>query len=46
MPIDPKTTAVLLIELQNDFTSEGGVLHDAVGPVMEKTGTEFVSQLG
>jgi ureidoacrylate peracid hydrolase len=38
MPIDPKTTAVVLIEYQNDFTSEGGVLHGAVGPVMDKTG--------
>jgi nicotinamidase-related amidase len=26
MSIDPKTTAVVLIEYQNDFTSEGGVL--------------------
>jgi nicotinamidase-related amidase len=37
MPIDPSTTAVVLIEYQNDFTSEGGVLHDAVGDVMAKT---------
>jgi nicotinamidase-related amidase len=36
--IDPKRTAVVLIEYQNDFTSKGGVLHDAVRPVMEKTG--------
>ena len=28
--IDPKTTAVVLIEYQNDFTTEGGVLHGAV----------------
>jgi nicotinamidase-related amidase len=26
MAIDPKTTAVVLIEYQNDFTSEGGIL--------------------
>jgi nicotinamidase-related amidase len=26
MTIDPKTTAVLLIEYQNDFTTEGGAL--------------------
>ena len=26
MPIDPKTTALLLIEYQNDFTSKGGAL--------------------
>jgi nicotinamidase-related amidase len=38
MPIDPKTTAVVLIEYQNDFTSEGGVLHGAVQEVMSKTG--------
>ena len=38
MSVDPKRTAVLLIEYQNDFTSEGGVLHDAVKGVMEQTG--------
>ena len=38
MDLDPSTTAVVLIEYQNDFTSEGGILHDAVGPVMDKTG--------
>jgi nicotinamidase-related amidase len=37
MSIDPNTTAVVLIEYQNDFTSEGGVLHDAVSDVMDKT---------
>ncbi|MDQ0468911.1 cysteine hydrolase [Labrys wisconsinensis] len=36
--MDPKTTAVVLIEYQNDFTSEGGTLHQAVKPVMDKTG--------
>ena len=35
--MDPKTTAVVLIEFQNDFTSEGGTLHGAVKPVMEAT---------
>ncbi len=34
--MDPKTTAVVLIEYQNDFTSEGGSLHDAVKGVMEQ----------
>ena len=34
--MDPKTTAVILIEYQNDFTSEGGSLHDAVKGVMEQ----------
>ena len=37
MSIDPKTTAVVLIEFQNDFTSEGGVLHGAVSEVMDQT---------
>jgi ureidoacrylate peracid hydrolase len=35
--MDPKQTAVVLIEYQNDFTSEGGTLHEAVKPVMEST---------
>jgi nicotinamidase-related amidase len=38
MAIDPKTTALVLIEYQNDFTSEGGALHGAVSEVMDKTG--------
>ena len=37
MSIDPKTTAVVLIEYQNDFTSDGGALHPAVSEVMDKT---------
>ena len=37
MTFDPAKTAVVLIEYQNDFTSEGGVLHGAVQGVMEKT---------
>ena len=28
--MDPKSTAVVLIEYQNDFTSDGGTLHRAV----------------
>ena len=35
--MDPKSTAVVLIEYQNDFTSQGGTLHRAVKPVMEGT---------
>ena len=35
--MDPKKTAVVLIEYQNDFTSDGGALHDAVKGVMEQT---------
>ena len=34
--MDPKTTAIVLIEYQNDFTSEGGSLHDAVKGNMEQ----------
>ena len=30
-------TAIVLIEFQNDFASEGGIFHDAVKEVMEKT---------
>jgi ureidoacrylate peracid hydrolase len=37
MALDPATTAIVLIEYQNDFTSEGGVLHGAVQGVMDKT---------
>ena len=35
--MDPKTTALVLIEFQNDFTSEGGTLHGAVKGVMDST---------
>lgn len=35
--IDPAKTAVLLIEYQNEFATEGGVLHGAVAEVMAKT---------
>jgi ureidoacrylate peracid hydrolase len=35
--MDPKKTALILIEYQNDFTSEGGTLHQAVKPVMDST---------
>src|SRR4029078_270968 len=38
MSLDPPKTAVVLIEYQNDFTSEGGALHGAVQDVMERTG--------
>jgi ureidoacrylate peracid hydrolase len=36
--MNPKTTALLLIEYQNDFVSEGGALHGAVKGVMASTG--------
>lgn len=35
--MQPSTTALVLIEYQNDFTSPGGTLHDAVKGVMEST---------
>lgn len=34
MKLDPKKTAVVMIEFQNDFTTEGGSLHGAVKDVM------------
>jgi nicotinamidase-related amidase len=37
MSLDPATTAVVLIEYQNEFTSDGGALHGAVAAVMDKT---------
>jgi nicotinamidase-related amidase len=37
MSSDPKHTAVVMIEFQNDFTSDGGALHGAVEDVMEST---------
>lgn len=36
--MDPRSTAVVLIEFQNDFTSEGGALHGAVADSMAATG--------
>ena len=38
MNVDPNSTAIVLIEYQNDFTSEGGALHGAVKDVMADTG--------
>lgn len=35
--MNPKKTALVLIEFQNDFTTEGGALHGAVKAVMEST---------
>jgi ureidoacrylate peracid hydrolase len=35
--MNPANTAIVLIEYQNDFTSEGGKLHDAVKSVMKST---------
>jgi nicotinamidase-related amidase len=36
--MEPRKTALVLIEYQNDFTSEGGSLHGAVEAVMRSTG--------
>jgi nicotinamidase-related amidase len=36
--MDPRKTAVVLVEFQNDFTSPGGALHEAVKGSMEATG--------
>ena len=35
--LDPQKTAIVLIEYQNDFVSEGGKLHEGVKEVMEST---------
>lgn len=35
--MDVKSTAVVMIEYQNDFTTEGGALHGAVKEVMDTT---------
>src|ERR1035437_3694915 len=32
--MSPKTTAIVLIEYQNDFATEGGIFHNAVKEVM------------
>ena len=40
--LDPTKTALVLIEYQNEFTTPGGKLHDAVKDVMEKTNSEWV----
>ena len=36
--MNPSSTAVVLIEFQNDFTTPGGKLHGAVQDVMQSTG--------
>ncbi len=38
LALDPRSTALVLIEYQNDFTTPGGALHGAVAEVMESTG--------
>lgn len=39
LSLTAEETAIVLIEFQNEFTTEGGALHDAVKDCMEKTGT-------
>ncbi|WP_131745755.1 isochorismatase family cysteine hydrolase [Frankia sp. Cppng1_Ct_nod] len=38
MILNPDETALVLIEFQNDFTTDGGALHGAVSDVMERSG--------
>lgn len=38
LELDPAKTAIVLIEYQNEFTSDGGVLNGAVADVMKHTG--------
>ncbi|MBO9641064.1 MAG: isochorismatase family protein, partial [Siphonobacter aquaeclarae] len=37
MKLAPERTALVLIEFQNDFTTEGGVFHGGVKGVMDAT---------
>jgi nicotinamidase-related amidase len=37
LDLDPTTSAILLIEYQNEFATKGGVLHEAVAGVMAET---------
>lgn len=39
LSLDPKTTAFIFIEFQNEFTTEGGALHDAVKDCIATTNT-------
>jgi hypothetical protein len=38
--LDPKETAFVFIEYQNEFTTEGGKLHDAVKECMAATNSK------
>jgi nicotinamidase-related amidase len=44
MSLDPATTALVLIEYQNEFTSDGGALHGAVVEILKGVvdGSAFV----
>ena len=39
--LNPATTALVLIEYQNEFTTPGGKLHEAVKECMERTNSKF-----
>lgn len=39
--LDPSSTAFVFIEYQNEFTTPGGKLHDAVKDCMEKTNSKL-----
>jgi hypothetical protein len=39
LKLNPSSTAIVLIEFQNEFTTEGGALHDAVKDCMAATDT-------
>lgn len=39
LSLSPEETALVLIEYQNEFTTQGGGLHDAVKECMDTTGT-------
>ena len=39
--LDPASTAFVFIEYQNEFTTPGGKLHDAVKECMDKTNSEY-----
>ena len=39
--LDPADTAFVFIEYQNEFTTEGGKLHDSVKDVMENNNSKL-----
>ena len=39
LSLSPEETALVLIEYQNEFTTEGGGLYEAVKECIDKTGT-------
>jgi nicotinamidase-related amidase len=43
--LDPKDTAFVFIEYQNEFTTEGGKLHGAVKECMESTNSKYIQVL-